>query len=276
MRSILEVEESFEGKIAIHLNTPLPLAWHLLREIHCFPFFFQPLKRCLRCACFYELKTSHYIMISLSSTFSVTWFYVNKDNCGWSAIEKCYNSVLWKWKHLLAFMDFGVLWAVLGSWRALLGPPLSPHPLHARVYLGARWTSNSPAERVVLSSILWGDVHGDRMRTPGWWASRTVVLKGHGLTPDPQMPKWESSVEVYGVHQQLGNLRTAAILSSLAPASLPSQPVPTSVPQLSPFLVHFSGNLGASGGQLGNCLHLELSMVPFKFLCVWSVGMFFS
>ncbi|CAK6444217.1 unnamed protein product [Pipistrellus nathusii] len=113
------------------------------------------------------------------------------------------------------------------------------------------------------------------MRTPGWWASRTVVLKGHGLTPDPQMPKWESSVEVYGVHQQLGNLRAAAILSSLAPASLPSQPVPTSVPQLSPFLVHFSGNLGASGGQRGNCLHLELSLVPFKFLCVSSVGMFF-
>lgn len=119
-------------------------------------FFFQPLKRCLRRACFYELKTSHYITISLFSTVSVSWFYVSKDNCGWSAIEKCYNSVLWKWKHLLAFTDFGVLWAVLGSWQALLGPPLPPHPLHARVYLGARWTSDSPAERVVLSSIFWG------------------------------------------------------------------------------------------------------------------------
>nr|KAF6366429.1 hypothetical protein mPipKuh1_009848 [Pipistrellus kuhlii] len=50
----------------------------------------------------------------------------------------------------------------------------------------------------------------------------------HGLTPDPQMPKWESGVEVYGAHQQVENLRAAAILFSLAPAlcsglCLPSQ-----------------------------------------------------
>lgn len=220
--SVLEIEGSFEGKTTIKLSTPLPLAWHLLREIHCSPFwlwngmfFIQPLKRRLRRAYFYELKTSHLYSNQFST---VSWFYVSKDNCGWSATEKCYNSVLWKWKHLLAFTDFGFLWAVLASWQVLLGPLLPPCPLHARVYLGARWTSDSFVERVVLSSILWGALHGDRTRKPGWWAPRPAVLKGRSLTPDPGMLKWESGVVVYGVPKQLGNLRAAAILFSLAPA----------------------------------------------------------
>lgn len=200
-------------------------------------------------------------MISLSSTVSVLWFYVSKHNCGWRAIEKCYNSVLWKWKHLVAFMDFGVLWAVLGSWQAPLGPPLPTHPLHARVYLGARWTSDSPAKSGTVQHPLRGSVHGDRMRRPGWWASRTVVLKGHGLTPDPQMPNWESGVEVYGAPPAVGEPESCC--HPIQPGTCPllwallSQPVPTSAPQLSPFLVHFSGNLGASGGQLGNYLPLS-------------------
>lgn len=130
--SVLEIEGSFEGKTTIKLNSYS--TWYLLREIHCLcfdcetkgKFFFQALKRCLRCACFYELKTSHYIPINLFST--VSWFCVSKDNCGWSTIEKCYNSVLLKWNHLLAFTDCGVLWAVLGSWQVLLGPLCLPVP----------------------------------------------------------------------------------------------------------------------------------------------------
>lgn len=90
---------------------------------------------------------------------------------------KCHWEMLqFSFMKMKAFSSFyGLLWAVLGSWQVPLGPPLPTHPLHARVYLGARWTSNSPAERVVLSSILWGalcmgtgrgDLAGEGMASP--------------------------------------------------------------------------------------------------------------
>lgn len=207
-------------------------------------FFFQPLKRCLRRACFYELKTSHYITISLFSTVSVSWFYVSKDNCGWSAIEKCYNSVLWKWKHLLAFTDFGVLWAVLGSWQALLGPP---HPLRARVYLillQREWYCPASSEGLCAwgqdkETWLVGPQNSGSQRA--WPHPRPTNAKVGvccSVWSPPAVGEPESSCHPV----QPG---TCPLLWAL-----PSQPLPTSAPQLSPFLVHFSGNLGASGGQL--------------------------
>lgn len=61
-----------------------------------------------------------------------------------------------------AFACFYGLWGFVSSVRILAGAAwasLPPCSLHARVYIEARWTCDSPAERVVLSSILWGALY---------------------------------------------------------------------------------------------------------------------
>lgn len=201
--SVLEIEGSFEGKTTIKLSTPLPLAWHLLREIHCSPFWLWNKGEVLFPAPEEMFKTCLFLWIKDQSLYpnqfsTVSWFYVSKDNCGWRATEKCYNSVLWKWKHLLAFTDFevlcvsilaGVAWASPASLSlACQGLPWGQMDL---------WFSCR--EGGTVQHPLRASVHGDRTRRPGWWAPRPAVLKGHGLTPDPRMPKWESGVVVYGV-----------------------------------------------------------------------------
>lgn len=282
--SVLEIEGSFEGKTTIKLSTPLPLAWHLLREIHCCPFWLWNKGEVLFPAPEEMFKTCLFLWIKdqpYPNQFStVSWFYVSKDNCGWSATEKCYNSVLWKWKHLLAFTDFGALWAVLASWQALLGPLLPPCPLHAKVYLGARWNSDSPAERVVLSSILWGALCMGTGR--GDLAGGPPDQRFSKDIASPQTHECQSGSPVYGVPQQLGNLRAAAILFSLAPALCSGLCLPGhflhSLPSCPPsWFISVEIWEQVEDSLVSAFLYLELSLVPFvlNFLCVWSLRIFF-
>lgn len=100
-------------------------------------------------------------------------------------------------------------------------------------------------------------MHGERTRRPGWWAPRTVVLKGHGLTPDPQMPKWES-----GVVWSPPAVREPESCCPLLWA-LPSQPL-RRLPNCPPsWFISVEIGEQVEDSLVTAFLHLELSLVPF-------------
>lgn len=147
-------------------------------------------------------------------------------------VKRHWEMLQFSFMKMKAFACFYGLWGFVSSVSILAGVAWASPASLSLACQGLPWGQVelwfSCREGGTVQHPLRGSVHGARTRRPGWQAPRPAVLKGHSLTPDPRMPKWES-----GVWSPLAIGEPKSCCHPVEPGicpllwALPSRPLPT-------------------------------------------------
>lgn len=184
-------------------------------------------------------------------------------------VKRHWEMLQFSFMKMKAFACFYGLWGFVSSVSILAGVAWASPASLSLACQGLPWGQVelwfSCREGGTVQHPLRGSVHGDRMRRPGWWAPDQWFSKD---IASPQTHECQSGSSVYGVPQQLGNLRAAAILFSLASALCSGLCLPSHflrrLPNCPPsWFISVEIWEQVEDTLVSAFLYLELSLVPF-------------